>query len=319
MGGIVDEPKRDETAGESITAPDASAVQSLRITGNAAIDGAVWISAITALAYFTIYLYELGYCSHFGIPTEFIEVKLVKLAYVPAGLAIVFGLMLFLTSFLEPARAIFQFHPIFWKKLRPIILTLIFAMVAFWVTSSWMPLLFVAIIALIEFIFPLVVGKKGTTYTEKCLWLFKKESDPKNLDMRLTTAIGTKLSLVLAFLYFVTAFSFFIGVGIAKSKSNFTVIECPTCQWHQRLIVLATYGDNLVCGGIDSSNTLTPYFQLLDKQILASQMSTRMMHKNIGKLKPYTQKAADSVSVPPDVKANTTPRSYPDSAHQTDH
>lgn len=71
---------------------------------------ALVVAGLTALAYYYAYRYELGYCSHFGIPRELVSVGIVELLNMTAKLLGLFGLGIIF------ARAVYMYASNKWKR-----------------------------------------------------------------------------------------------------------------------------------------------------------------------------------------------------------
>ncbi len=203
-----------------------------------------------ALGYVMTYLYELGYCSAFGIPSEFISIGttnvLIAVSKVLFSATVLFWVAYtFFTMTTKPKRR----GPIRRRFVLLGIIGLIYIVFAIDYPAAWrawyfiIPL-FIALIFLL-FISPLITQSKVEGYRNKLIAQDKIDvaTNPINYIERY---IGRSAVIILLLFLPLIALPYVNGESDATGQENFLV---PST--YQSSVVLRIYGDNLICAELD--------------------------------------------------------------------
>ncbi len=215
------------------------------------------LAAVPFLGYLTIFVYELGFLTYFGIPYEFIQPTFTSVCLVSA---VIIGVLLFsfvsghcFTVFLTtifPIKEGSLLRAI--KRISWQIFVLLF-FVIFW-GKEWKqylgPIMIFSMVVFFEFLWPLITGHKKKSYNEKLAHQedIERKYDPEFriffnfIDERLgrrNVAVFLTVALFMLFVYQA-------GLIKAKQKDAFWQID------GEQSIVLRIYGDTLICANFDT-------------------------------------------------------------------
>ena len=218
------------------------------------------------LGYFMAYLYELGFCSAFGLPTELIRLQWTDILPTAGRVFITFFALFWVVFvfliFINSARRR-RWGP---RKRRFVMLSLFFVIyIAFAISYPpalhewyWMFPLFLYFVFLF-FVGPLFTQRGTPGYLQKLS--AQDEIDrqsPSPLDY-LAKRIGWGLLGVLLMMLPLLSLPYFSGEVAAMTQEYFWV---PSTN--QNSVVLRVYGDNLICAQLDKqSNKLNGSFFIL--------------------------------------------------------
>jgi hypothetical protein len=203
-----------------------------------------------ALGYIMAYLYELGYCNAFGIPTEFISIDktnvLISVSKVFLSTVALFWVAyVFVTMTSKPKKR----GPIRRRFILLMIIVLIY--IAFAIDypiarREWyyiVPILIIFIFLL--FISPAITHRNVKGYRKRLIAQDKinAATNPINYIER---HIGRSTAIILLLLLPLIALPYLNGETDATEQENFLV---PST--YQSSVVLRIYGDNLICAELD--------------------------------------------------------------------
>jgi len=236
-----------------------------------------------ALGYIVAYLYELGYCNVFGIPTEFISPDttnvLVAVSKVFLSAVSLFWVAyVFITMTTKPKRR----GPIRHRFILLMIIGLIYIAFAIDYPSArreWyfiIPILIIFILLL--FIGPAITHRTVKGYRNRLIAQDKINvaTNPINYIER---HIGRSTVIILLLLLPWIALPYFNGETDATEQENFLV---PST--YQSSVVLRIYGDNLICAELDpQGDKLTGNFFMIS---MDDEPRPYLRLQEIGRLAP---------------------------------
>lgn len=248
----------------------------------------ILLAAIPFLGYLTVFVYELGFSSYFGIPYEFIQPSFTGVCLVTA---IIIGVLLFGFVFGHCFSVVLlTIFPIkdgpFLRAIRRItwqVFVLIF-FVFFW-GKEWKEYIgtltiFILIISF-EFLWPLITCRDRKNYNEKLAGQeeIEKRFEPEFRRFfdyingkfgRFNVSIFLIASLFLLFVYQA-------GLIKAKQREYFWQLE------GDQKIVIRIYGDNLICGDFDvDKHVLNGNFNIVK---LSPEKKLSLKMTKVGRLK----------------------------------
>lgn len=252
----------------------------------------ILLASIPFLGYLTVFVYELGFSSYFGIPYEFIQPSFTSVCLVTA---IIIGILLFsfvmghclslilLTVFsIKDGPFLRAIKRIIWQVF--VLLFFIF----FW-GKEWKEYIgtiaICTIIIILEFLWPLFTCRDRKTYSEKLAGQEEIENrfDPEF--RRFFDYIDSKFGRHNVSIFLITSlfllFIYQVGLIKAKQREYFWQVE------GDQKIVIRIYGDNLICAGFDAEkhvldsqfniNKISPEKKLSLKMIKAGRLKTGAM------------------------------------------
>lgn len=225
------------------------------------------LAAIPFLGYITVFVYELGFLTYFGIPYEFIQPTFTGVCLVTA---VIIGVLLF--SFVSGHCFTVLLTTIFPIKDGPFLRAIkriawqVFALlffVIFW-GKEWKqylgPIMIFSMVVFFEFLWPLVTGYKKKSYNEK---LAHQENIERKYDPEfriffnfVDEKIGRRNVAVFLTVALFLLFVYQAGLIKAKQKDAFWQID------GEQSIVLRIYGDTLICANFDT-----------EKHVISNQFS----------------------------------------------
>ena len=248
----------------------------------------ILLAAIPFLGYLTVFIYELGFATYFGIPYEFIQPSFTSICLVTAIIigallvSFVFGhcfSVTLLTMFsIKDGPLLRAIKRVAW----PLLVLLFFI---FFYGKDWKgylgPLSILIIIIFFEFLWPFVTCKDKKSYNEK---LIKQEEIEKRSEPELRKFfdyIDSKFGKQIVSIFLITSFFLLlvyqVGLIKAQQKEYFWQLEDGT------KIVIRIYGDNLICAGFDvEKHILDGQFSIVK---ISSEKNLFLKIKKIGKLK----------------------------------
>lgn len=229
-----------------------------------AIDGGLVIVLVTSLAYSVAFAFEAGYLGFFHAPLELVEVNLKGLLLCAAGGAGVFytlinvtdQIRLYMPDSLSPRV---QRMLTVWLVVLALVSFCLWAQGAKWLAWLFFLVLF-SLVALFDFVFPLLWGPKSMTYSER---IESSLSADKDTDKTLAASLGRRIgregmiAVLVALGTVLLANS--VGVYVAARQERFlTTTSTPTC------IVLRLRAEGMLCVSLDEkARTVTPDFRVL--------------------------------------------------------
>jgi len=223
----------------------------------------IWQSVISltpiavAVGFIMAYIYELGYCSIYGIPNEFIQLQSTNIISIVVKVFLSFFLLFWVIFFLllyvnDPNRK--RLGPISRRLLLIVFFILAYIGLAFGyyrAFQEWYLILpiFVYFTALF-FIGPLWTQKSVTGgYIEKLAAQDKADrKTPYPLTLITKNAGGSTIGIVL-FVSLLLLLSYFSGEDTATRQEYFLV---PSTN--ENSVVLRIYGDELICTQLDNQS-----------------------------------------------------------------
>jgi len=222
------------------------------------------ITGVPALGYWLAFLYELGYCKYFNIPSTFIEIGILNILIAIVGTT---ALLAVLHLFADPFYVFFGKAPHAIKRaLRMTFLPLgvCIGLVFVFKYSFLVAVIIVCVvglpIALIEFVIPLVTQRGVQGYVAKL-------EAASNYDYEHNTSIMDTLAEKVGFkafslFFYLIIFSFVVylaGGFNAQMKSDFMVLKGDP-----DMVVLKTYNSSLLATGFDrSSKNISAEFKMV--------------------------------------------------------
>lgn len=237
-----------------------------------------------ALGYIMAYLYEVGYCSVFGIPLEFISLDT---THILIAVSKVFLSTLILFWFCYMAFMLFPKHkrrgPISGRFFMLMVLGFIFVAFAINYPRAWREYYFMvpffACIIFLLFVSPLITQRKVQGYRNKLIAQDKIDTATNPLNY-IERHIGRSAVIILLLLLPLIALPYFNGETNATEQESFLV---PST--YQSSVVLRIYGDNLICAELDpQGGNLTGRFFMIN---MDDEPRPYLSLQKIGRLAPY--------------------------------
>lgn len=208
------------------------------------------VAASPVIGYGLAFVYELGFCQVFDIPTEFITLNLTSV-FIAAGSLI--GIVLILYWFAElflmlvPAR-----KPPLFRELVFLLILLLFNLgfiILWW--GMWERVIYVIFtlifFAMLLFVFPLITQKGKGSYIEKLQAQRKRDLEtPMVIFESFVRLIGRKTFLIIFVLVCLVFFSYIAGDAKAIKQEEFLI---PST--YPQAVVLRIYGENMICAPFD--------------------------------------------------------------------
>ncbi|HKK45796.1 MAG TPA: hypothetical protein VJ964_09755 [Balneolaceae bacterium] len=221
------------------------------------------IAGVPAVGYWLAFLYQLGYCTYFNIPTSLIEISLLNVLIAIIGLV---GFLAIINLYGEPFFWLYKGLP---EVIRPAIVKigapLIFMCGYAYVTRLSGKPFYVAIsivvipLLFVEFILPLFTQRKTKGYLAKLKAQKKIDYEYDTMMDTLAKNAGKERFLLFILLFAISFITFFAGGYKAKTKTEFIVLTQPV-----KSIVLKSYDNNFVTAKFDrDSNTVTAKYTLV--------------------------------------------------------
>ena len=208
------------------------------------------VAAIPVIGYGLAFLYEVGFCSAFKIPKEFITLNLTTV-FVAAGslLGVVFVLYWFAEFILMLLSM--RKSPLF-RELRSFLIILLLSLgfvIVWW--GLWERVFFIAFIllwfAFLLFVSPLITQRDKRSYIEKLQAQRKRDLEtPVVILDSLVRLLGRGAFIIIFVVILLLVFSYAIGEAEALNQDEFLV---PST--YPQAVVLRIYGENMICAPFD--------------------------------------------------------------------
>ena len=223
------------------------------------IDSAFLILLLTASSYAIAFQYEAGYLSHFGVPTEYVEVNTGRLIIAAGATFFVITTTVFLWSSLKTVLPrVTPLRLVVTNRLAVLATWLVISLlVANEMEGTWFTKVLVCVFPVTmlvgELIMPLVSHRKVRTYAAKLEASVSQDLARKPLDPTAELrAVAIKIASPVgaAFLFAVLvliSFSFAAGVHVARLQSDFLVANAES-----PCVVLRSLSEGLLCVSFDA-------------------------------------------------------------------
>lgn len=246
---------------------------------------ALLVVLIPLVGYAISFLYEIGYCNTFNIPSYFIKLSPTTIFIGMSSIAL-FLLLYFMTRFFcenflgtgpissgikrlaMPSLISLYIIALFgadWKRLSGVLIGLVF-------------------IIFMQFGVPLFTQSKHPTYRDKLEAEDKAEWEWDKFRKNITKYFGPGLMQFFLLLFLLLWAAYFTGVAHAEQQREFLVIETEP-----QLVVLRNYGNEFICGRFnETTKELLNVFSFLNRDNLDQNVSFKL--KKVGPLKPVELK-----------------------------
>lgn len=212
------------------------------------------LAALSATAYLVAFLYERGYCDHFGIPTLLIAPSTSNILAAAVAVSVGFlGTIPFLGSFTSIVRDVRSSERL--KPYRSIILTnILLAMAAIigatlygvsWTLVSVLFTIFI-LINITNFGPPAMRYRQYKTWRERFLATEEAEMRSGGSIDLLLDSLGPRMMKVVLVVIVLLFASYIVGNANANRQKDFFVLNDPP-----NYVVLRSYGDTLVTSKLD--------------------------------------------------------------------
>lgn len=251
----------------------------------------ILLAIIPFLSYLTVFVYEFGFASYFGIPYEFIQPNFTSVCLVTT---LIIGLLLFtFVMGYQVSVILLTILPIkdgpFLRAIKRIIWQVfgLLFFIFFW-GKEWKeytgPIITFSIIILIEFLWPLVTCRERKTYSEKLMGQEEIERRMDPIYRKFFDYINIKFGRHNVSIFLLTAlfllFVYQVGLIKAKQREYFWQIE------GDQKIIIRIYGDNLICASFDTEKHILDNLLNIIKISPENKLSLKMM--KVGRLKIST-------------------------------
>lgn len=210
------------------------------------------LAGIPILGYMLAYVHEVGFCSEFGIPYEFIILDWTRiLIAIGKIIGIAFVLLLYLQVLVVSKPWIKKLGPINARLVKYIAVLFPFIIITIPYRSIWFDMLLVFLIPVsvfvfFDFLYPLIKWKDIKGYRNKLKRDDEFDISKNTLLDSLMERIGLSIVVIIAFIGVLLIASYFNGSDTAQRQEEFFI---PSTN--QQLVVLRIYGDNLICAPLD--------------------------------------------------------------------
>lgn len=224
-------------------------------SANLLVQQGLVVAAVPLIGYAMAFVYEVGFCSEFRIPREFISINLTTVFIAVGALlgviaAIYFLVNMFLIVVPKPKNRVLRRELSAFYAVSLIILVIV---IIFW--GLWLELISVAVLFLFFvffiFVFPLITQRKGS-YLEKLEAQRRVDSQFKTIEDYLISFLGIRNIIMLMLVVLVVMFSYIAGIAQAKKQTEFMV---PST--YPNSVVLRVYGDNMICAPFNRTDNTT--------------------------------------------------------------
>jgi hypothetical protein len=220
------------------------------------------LAAIPVIAHSIAFLYELGYCQFFGIPTFLISISATAI-FIAAGTMLsiawpIYSIINLCSMLVDPLST-----PLIRAVTRIFIVTVPLIALLFLFGLDWPELytaaLTVLFIVILEFGTPLLAQRGKGNFSEKLRYQEEFESQQKKSHLsNVFSRLGVSSAIVFVTLIYSLFIAYSCGRAAAKKQESFLVLKETS-----NVAVLRIYGDNLVGAAYDGkSKKLTGEFLL---------------------------------------------------------
>jgi len=237
----------------------------------------------TAIGFACAFAYELGYCTYFNIPFQFIELTIPTIIL---SLLLVFGSCFLLLNFFIVLGSAIPTNTVFGRNIVITIFLLFFPSYLIYIYGfrDWIEYLPVSSIfityIIILWIWPILINLgKRISYAEKL-------SISENIDRSTTDLwdiirrhLGDKTEIIMILL-FIVLMAYFRGRAMAKNDKYYYVIETKPA-----LVVLRIYNNKIICAPLNQKNkTINNQYMIAELATVNIKKPLIMSYKNVGPL-----------------------------------
>lgn len=255
---------------------------------NIVTDGVI-VGFITVIGYLCAGTYEASYAKYYGIPVELIELKVTKIIQICFLVFVNFiGVYTYFTFFSNKNESNAK------KIIKIEILYLIMLIPTFgysygiynwvyWLDRSLSFIMFVLAAHFIFFMYILYIKTKIRLIFRKRKGLETEKEDINNYEKIKNTL--SVMWVVLISIFFVILISSTLGEGTGMRKINYLVLKDKPDY-----IVLAIYGNNVVCGDYDTNTKIIGQNRIVFK--IGENIEKHFIIKSVGPIKSLDKKSS---------------------------
>lgn len=261
---------------------------------------AVLLAGASAVAYLFAFLYERGFTSFFGIPTQFVNVSLVTLLIFGAG---VFTLLILTLGLIDMFFPFMPKHPYLAHYIPRLTLQLfIFILIPIVLLEGHRWRLFVFMFGawlgtvFLMLILPLITKRKRGDWKKIYDAEMEREIQQSPPGPGLYNLIGNRyglknLSLSVFMIFYCSLLASMAGEAQAMNQQNFLVLNTTP-----EMVVLRVYGENIICAPFDrTAKEVKKGFLILK---MAEDSKLIMNLETVGPLKPVEKLTSETAASP---------------------
>jgi len=204
-------------------------------------DTPIQILLLTIVSIAGIYFYELGYCRHFGIPTEFISIEMNKYS----GLLFTFlATLFFISMVIDSLIGHFVFFAKIKKSYARLIIILIFIGIIIFCFADLLKYLMLGEIATLGFV--CLFGVAMILNSNKSDETYDILSPKYSINIILSRKIGSLLGPILIVSSLICASLFCLGYYSGQKQTSFAA------RPDDKTVLLRKYGDDIIYGIINN-------------------------------------------------------------------
>lgn len=242
---------------------------------------ATFLALLTVGAYWISFRYEAADLDTFGVPPSLAELRLELILTIGLTLSGAFGLIFAVNNL--PAM-FWPSHPALQEKLLRIGLFLLFPLWHFYNygfrKQDWLIYaIFLVIIVIFEFLWPILVYKKEESFKNRFIADEDAEVGPRSRTItgRLTTIIGPVAYMIILLFFLGSYFASMSGKAEAITKKEyFLLIDEPN------IVVVRIYSDHLICVRFDEKTKEIQPFLIIRK--IEDEKNLELARKEVGPL-----------------------------------
>lgn len=240
------------------------------------------LAAVPAAGYWLAFLFELGYCGYFDIPTQFVEISITNILFAILGLfGVLATLHMYAQAFYSVGRHIPQVIRNSLIKLALVSLpmagiALVDRMSPRTIAVVFGPLVFSVVFA--EFILPLFNHRETNGYLNKLKAQHKTDIQQPELLDPIAKAIGRNGLLIILIIIILSFCAYFAGGYTAKIKRDFMVV----IGHHESVVVKHYSGQFLVSPFNRQHKSISAMYELISPE----SGRFRFKYERIGPITP---------------------------------
>jgi hypothetical protein len=218
------------------------------------------IAVVPAIGYWFSYVYQLGYCRYFDIPTEFIEINIQNFFICIIGMI---SLLAVIIAIGNPLFSALRYLPEAIRKIVTNYGLAVFIMFSYSFAVQMPTKVFLTSLAIplgllvSDLIFPLFLHKDKSSYLEKLNAQRAIEMKTETMTDAIFKKIGANFSVLLFYASISSVFIIFAGAYEAKKTSVFMISNGG------QKIVLKKYGDQFLVADFNKKEkTFVPRFAI---------------------------------------------------------
>jgi hypothetical protein len=244
----------------------------------------ILLALASSLAYYFTYLYEQEYVTYYGIPDDFIDIRITVLIAVLSGMLLL-GIVLFILT--NSLSSIVSINDSYYGVIIVEMALLIFpiTMILLYGYNSYegrMSAIMAGVLILYDLLSLTkrrISGKRPRKHDIKT----KDEINQRTFNRVLSEKMGTNVAALIMFVFLGCIVASSMGKAAAAKKTEFLVTSTKPA-----MVVLKTYGDYLICAPYDvSKKTVEKNFSILK---LADDKKLMLSVNKIGPLEPKDSK-----------------------------